>query len=357
MKRKIKLLAVVLALLAFTGCTQESIPELKPSIGTSVDTCVVLRGDVEKKRAYTAYVVPEYVELEAVRSGVVDNIYFWRGDAVEAGDVIAEIGTEGLLEQREELEERLEQARESWDMQVEMAYYDVASASARRGIPGTDEEMLELSIQQAQAACSYYAACRDIQLGQMERELERMDKAIEESRICAPCKGVVADLQLSKDMPVGSGTVVARVAKENSEYLFCDSGDNALAKTEEPCRIVVDGEDYEVRLIPYSEEDYRTAVLKGSVPAKFRLPVGADVKLGDRVLLLVQENFAKDALYVPVDAVMAIGTGRSGSYVYVLNGEGERVHTEVEIDFRTDAWVVLSSGVEEGDVLYVPTQA
>jgi len=94
------------------------------------------------------------------------------------------------------------------------------------------------------------------------------------------------------------------------------------------------------------------AMLANNVPARFRLPDGLDVQVGSSAQLRVVEREAKDALYLPKGAVFD-RAGLNCGYVYRMI-DGEKIYTEVTYAFQTASWVVISSGLEEGEVVYVP---
>ena len=125
-----------------------------------------------------------------------------------------------------------------------------------------------------------------------------------------------------------------------------------LARTKGECSMQLGDTVYPVELIEYTNEEFMAAVLANYVPARFRLPEDLSVQAGASAQLLVVNRRAEDALYLPKGAVYE-RSGLNNGYVYrIINGE--KVYTEVTYEFQTESWVVISSGLTEGEVVYVP---
>ena len=74
-----------------------------------------------------------------------------------------------------------------------------------------------------------------------------------------------------------------------------------------------------------------------------------EVQIGDYAAVYLYRSIAKDALYVPVNALHEDGGVR---YVYRASEDGQERVT-VETGVESDSFVEITSGLQEGDVVYV----
>ncbi len=81
------------------------------------------------------------------------------------------------------------------------------------------------------------------------------------------------------------------------------------------------------------------------------VPESATVLAGMKATTVIQLERAEDALTLPVEAVA--GTVDSGA-VYLRGMDGEPVETPVTLGTTDGTRIVVTSGVEEGDTVYVP---
>ncbi len=354
MKRKNSLLAGMLfsLCLCLSACSMTSVPDLKDSVTASFDSAVVQRGDVSILKVYNASVCYEFVPQDAVTAGTVERVLVSVGDTVSEGQLLAEIGTGALSARRAKLSTDLEESREDQERELRLLEYDLQSNTARQQEYGADPQMLTLEARELTARRDYLTACLELEQQQGERELARLDEQIEGSRIYAACSGNIVTLDLQTGRQVRAGQEVLRIAKEGSEHLLCTESDSSIARTTAKCVARVGDKEYPLTLIPYSYAEFQAALTAGTVPARFSFPEDAEVTAGQGAQLTVYAREAEDALYLPLRAVYGSDTSRHG-YVYRMI-DGEKVHTEVTVLFRTACWAVIE-GLEEGDVVYVPS--
>ena len=75
----------------------------------------------------------------------------------------------------------------------------------------------------------------------------------------------------------------------------------------------------------------------------------ANVSVGDSVTLEFYNNATEDALVVPSNAVFK---AKSEHYVYRMDGDAKK-KVKVTLGTKTDAYTQITSGLKEGDVVYV----
>lgn len=131
----------VLLCLAFliTGCASTDIASTTPPISSSesaAPTYVVQRGEVTRELEFTGRISPvEQMSLYFRDSGYVKQVYVKQGDRVKAGDLLAELETDDLLNQIAQAEVALNsaqlllsEAEKSLERQIASAELDVAVA-------------------------------------------------------------------------------------------------------------------------------------------------------------------------------------------------------------------------------------
>lgn len=353
MKKTIRFTALCMVLLLLCACaTNVQAPALNDSVRAQYDTATVLRGDVQQLSVYGAGISKEFLAADATASGVVQQVHVRLGDTVSEGDLVAQVDTNRLQARLDSLKAQLEQLTTRYEQQIASAEAQLQILSLQKTQSGADTVLLSLEEEKLQAKLTYLQGSLSEQAGQLERSIAEAEQAVELSYIYAPCDGVVAAVDAMAGRYVANGTTLIRIAREGSEYLLCTEGNSLLARTKGVCSMQLGDTVYPVELMEYSEEEFMAAMLSGNVPARFRLPEGLSVQVGDSAQLRVVEREAKDALYLPKGAVFE-GSGLNKGYVYRIV-DGEKIYTEVTYAFQTESWTVISSGLEEGEVVYVP---
>lgn len=352
MKRNNRWIALSAALLLLlSACSAPKAPQLNASVKAQFDTAEVLRGDVSLMNVYSAGISMEFEPACAAISGTVQQLHTQLGAVVKQGELLAQIGTEYLQERLETLQTQLTQLRSRYEQQLSSAQAQLKILQLQKSQNGADTQLLALEEEKTEARITYLTGCRDEQVQQLERAIAQAEQAVADSYVYAPCDGTVASVDTRIGWRTENGAELFRIAKTGSEYLLCTEGGASLALTKGECWMQLADQLYEVELIEYTDEDFTAALLAGNVPARFRLPEDLDAAVGDSAQLRVIELRAEDVLYLPRGAMYERG-GRSG-YVYRIV-DGEKVYTEVTYEFQTDSWVVITSGLEEGEVVYVP---
>lgn len=353
MKKMIRLTALCLALLLLCACSGEiAAPALKDSVRAQYDTATVLRGDVQSLSVYGAGISKEFLSAAATASGVVQQMHVRLGDVVAEGDLVAQVETDRLQARLDGLKAQLAQLNARYEQQIAAAEAQLQILALQKRQSGADIQLLGLEEEKQQAKIDYLQGSLTEQAEQLGRSIAEAEQALQASFVYAPCDGVVAGVDARAGQYVANGTILVRVAKEGSEYLLCTEGSAMLARTKGKCSMQLGDTVYPVELIEYTMEEYMALMLTGNVPARFRLPEGLAVTVGDSAQLRVVEREAEDALYLPKGAVFE-GSGLNKGYVYRIV-DGEKVYTEVTYAFQTASWIVISSGLEEGEVVYVP---
>ena len=102
--------------------------------------------------------------------------------------------------------------------------------------------------------------------------------------------------------------------------------------------------------VPYDDEEYvRLKMEDQNTPTRFLFQGEAPVSFGQSGTVLVYRAYSEDTLVVPKACVQS---DELGSFVNVIKEDGSREKTYVSVGIQTDAFIEITEGLEEGDVVY-----
>jgi HlyD family secretion protein len=156
----------------------------EPATPQAPDTVTVTRGDVQQSVTAPGYLVStQETILAAGISGRLDTLYVHPGDPVQAGDVLAELEIDRLLESIAQAEAdlalaqlRLSEAEKSHERQIVQKEQDLAAAQAR--LARAESDHLAAA---AQAELALFVA--EEQLARLEAQRPSYDAAAVDARI------------------------------------------------------------------------------------------------------------------------------------------------------------------------------
>ena len=362
MKRAAVLATAALLVLSLAGCSSGRLtaPPLRDSITVDYDTAAVTRGDVVRLTAYDGYVRATVENLTFSKDfGTMGEVYVSVGDRVEAGDVLARLDSTvydtALTTAQEALaarSTRLESDRRKAEIAISLAELDLSDAKARGNKNAVSQASLEVS--RLQNELKQLNETADLEIKKLERDIAQAETELADIELIAPCSGEVVAVPVSRPgTRVTSSTTILMVADDSRLYIQYDGGETLTNNYLKDKVIVARCGSGEYLLDPvlYSQEEYTRLILSGArPPARFQFKDAAvEAVPGDFAEVLIYEVDQKDVLRVPVNALYNNG---GTPYVYLIQN-GEKVYAEVEIGARSNSFVEIISGVEEGEIVYV----
>ena len=177
-----------------------------------------------------------------------------------------------------------------------------------------------------------------------------MKQTLEGTIVTAPCDGEgVYIAELTAGDRVAAHSPVAYIADQSRLYVRFDGSENIPDKSRTTA--FINGKEYGVIKEKYDQREYLSLVLSGrSPPTLFRFeraPEGA--RAGDFAALTVYEDERPGVLAVPVNSIY-YNVGEY--YVYLIIG-GQKVYNKVKCGMRTDSFVEITEGLQEGDEVFV----
>ena len=191
---------------------------------------------------------------------------------------------------------------------------------------------------------------QQLELRQKEAELAEAKTSTKNSRLYSPIQGeVVATSGGSGYMVQGGNTAVQVANMQAPRIKTAYVSGTKLAKASRYVALV-EGKEYKVEV--EEQELDREDVERGFYPSNTWFDFvdkNLSVEVGGSATIDLYTDAVEGALVVPYNAVF--GSGKE-KYVYIVEGDA-KIKTAVTTGTETDAYVQITNGVKEGEVVYV----
>ena len=282
--------------------------------------------------------------------GMVSRVYVVLGDPVKTGDLLAELNMYSAQSELASASSEIAQLRdklnyEGGQLALELQKADLELAAMAEG---TEKDLARVERDKLQAELDYLRDSANRRISALEDRIGELNTQLASRFIYAPCDGKVSAVNSGYGI-VSAGTAVVTIAVDG-EYEIRYDEDSTLGRNTFRSEGIINGVTYDLTQKELTQAEYLSYTYSHqTIPATFYLPEGAQVEVGDFVMLRVYSKEMDDVLYVPLNAFYR--SAAMNGYVYRIV-DGEKVYTDVSCLFTTDAWAVIT-GVEEGDVVYV----
>lgn len=355
-----RLLAAALCALCIGGCAHaEEAPELLEPVGVQLAAAEAVVGDISRITVYNGAVVPHVEELYFTVDGDIEEIYATYGQTVSAGDVLATLDQEAQIEQLEALGEQIDALRSEDDYAGQLARIDreilQLELEALMAQPDRDESAVELKrldIEEFDLSVELEDEFRQMELDRLEEEYAQLEAELGSAELIAPFDGrvmymndVAAGDRVSAYAPLIYLADETRLSIETeyvSEMVMISAVDMYALVGDARC-----GVEY----VPMDTEEYLTRVLSGEeLKSSFAFTEEAEnMTAGAYAAVCVETGRVENALIIPRNSLyMEMGV----RYVYVVE-DGVRTRREVETGVTNDWQAQITSGLEEGELVYV----
>lgn len=367
-KRWLKRLAVFMLCTAvsLTGCgekKQEAVPELIEPVGVDVDTAVVKKMDFSSVQSFQGEIVPNIKGLYFLSSGNIGKMYVSTGDKVKKGQLLATLssvdsGAKQLQKQLREKQKENKEANQITQCDIDKMKEELQQLKSRRkkakgkeAKTGLDKQIAEKeeNIGIAVLQLSQQKQTQQLELKHLRQDIAAAKKQTKESRIISPVNGEIISTAGGSGYMVQAGVTAVNVADMEHPRIQTDFVAKDLLAKASSYMAVVNGKQYQVT----AEEQELSAldIEMENFPANtwFDFVDAVNLKVGDSATLELYNDMEEDALVVPVNAVFHV---KRDNYVYKMNGD-VKVKTDVTVGNKTDAYIQILTGLEEGDMVYV----
>jgi len=367
----IKLLISCVFMLLLTACANQIAPSATPELispaASQIDTAIVERStfvNLERRTGVTRYVsVPLYFGDPVAPFG---EFHVRPGESVVEGQLLATLDTENLDEQIERHQTSLANIRVNHVILEEIRLLDIDIAIAEQANE-SHIDRLRMELRQLQAR-------HRMEVQHETERLERLQRRRQNAELRAPFDGQITNISnLHRGQHIGVMQTILHMT-DRSEIIIeavnmpqpdwaqagapgaaqvggfpllggiqVDAWIPLVVRRANYVHAHVSGQIFEVEYMPVLLEE------RSFRPVRFNLPPNMDIAAGEFVTLHFYIAHIDDALLVPENAVFTAG---ARAYVYrIVNGE--RIYTEVTIAARSEAFMVIADGLEEGDIVFV----
>ena len=354
--RKCKWLALTAAALMLTSCSllpvemeQRSVPVIKSYTQPDYTLAYAQWGDVVLTENVSCKYMPVSVEMLAFPIGgeYFGGIYVQKGDMVTAGQLLAELDTQGLDERITRAEADI--ASQEMDIRHLTERRDL-DVQARRALLAADPNASGESADDLLADWNRRIRSAKDSLAVAQERLEELRASLAQRRLYAGIDGAVTYVRTVKEGSQSvEGEAFIRVADASNSVFFGQTAHYDLLPEGTLVTLLVNREEVEASVV--SAETLGLADdepnSKGQKTVYFRLvtPDGT-LEAGDRATLTLLLAQSSDTLYIPARALHTVGDRK---FVYRKDENGLKIMVDVEIGLVTNTYVEVLSGLEEGD--------
>lgn len=353
--------AFLLLSLLLAGCAgagEPVAPPLREPAGMEQDIVTVTRGSISRLRTVSGLVLPEVLELSFTSTGPITDVLVSVGSQVQEGEPLVRLNTAALEAALESAKSQLEYSQTEYDLnlhrrelQLEIARLELQELK-NYGASATTRRLKEVQIEEQENQLAEFTGLWELNREDLVRNIGELEKQVAAGVLTAPCAGTVVYCAAAEGSYAMVNTPLVWLAKADSvtihtDYLTADAVNRAgeLYAT-------VDGYRVEVEYVPMARAEYLAMKASGdTMYSVFRVKDahGAKVEAGMEVVLFLASDRADDALILPANAVRR---DSAGFYVYRVTPEGQQRQAVTRGVF-TDALVQITSGLEEGEQVYV----
>ena len=361
MKRRWFIVSFLLLSLLLTGCAgggELVAPPLREPAGMEQDIVSVTRGSISRLQTHSGLVLPEVLELAFTVPGPITEVLVSVGSQVEAGEPLVKLNTASLETALESAKSQLAYTESEYELnlhkrelQLEIARLELEELKSY-GASSTARKLKEVQIEEQENQLAEFTGLWELNRAEQARSIGELEKQITAGVLTAPCAGTVVFCSAAEGSYAMVNTPVLWLAKADSvtirtDYLAVDKVNKAS-----DLYAMVDGYRVDVEYVPMDRKEFLAMKASGdTMYSVFRVrdAHGAQVKAGMEVVLFLASDHAEDALILPANAVRRDSTG---FYVYRVTPEGQQ-RQSVSRGIFTDALVQITSGLEEGEQVYV----
>jgi RND family efflux transporter MFP subunit len=335
----------LLAVFLLAGCIAQSSEPVPagPAYHHKVDTVIAEAQDrYQIPRRYTGIVTARQTAAVGFeRAGKLINIAVDEGDRVTNGTLLAELDTELLQRERDEIVAQRKETAARLDL-VEQNLKRI-NALVNKGHASVQQQDELISERKALAAA----------LERLAAALAVNRTQLEKSRLTAPFDAIVSHRFADTGVVIASGTPVLRLLQQGAmeARIGLPAASVSLVDINEPVELQADGAPLTGRVLSIgSEVDVNTR----TVPVRIALPADAGVVDGALIDLLLQEQIKHSGFWLPATSVT---DGLRGLWnVYTLQATETpdlyRIETrDVQIDHADSNRVFVSGALNDGEAV------
>lgn len=277
----------------------------------------------------------------------VTKVYVKEGDMVKKGQLLAELGSEDIRNQMDDLEYQiarnkmlLEHSQINEDNNISLLwanllYYRMGS-----------ENSVKSQVANMQQSGRYYREDLQDKIDFDEQQLESLQKTVKQSSVYANMDGTVSFVKENLEGSTSEKDEVVISVIDNTDCLFTVEGVEYADRFKADDLLdmdVISGTGTGAYVLkPAHMEQWKEKLLFSIVEQ----PEGISPEVGAMGYMAIVVDKVENAICLPLEA---IHVAEDKSYVYVLDDDGNRQLLWIETGLEGDTSVQVLSGLSEGD--------
>ncbi len=356
------LLALTPAAFLF-GCAERKLaaqaPELLEPVGAEADTAIAYKGAICEIETYEGLAVPKVKELSFAADGLIGEVNVYIGCPVKKGEILARLDVSAYETRLESLKSSADYESASYELEHLQAQCDIEIAKIEleklkaSDAPDTELRGKQIEIETLQNKFDSDARLFELSMKERNREISKLEEAIESGVIVSPCDGRVVYCTASEGGYAAAYAPLIWVADDSEIYISAKYISAEKVRSSYEVYATLAGKRVEVEYQPYDRAEYLSIVASGAEPkSKFTIKdnEGIQIESGMYAVIYVIRDYTDDALIIPSGALKRDNSGQL--FVYKLTN-GEKIKQTVKKGVATDALVQITEGLSEGDEVYV----
>ncbi|MCL2216463.1 MAG: hypothetical protein FWB91_05505 [Defluviitaleaceae bacterium] len=324
-------------------------PQILEPIGfvdphADISTCFVTRGPMEQISMRSGAVRVAWEPLFFETHGWVYEVYAMPGASVVAGQLLARLDSDAIAERIENQEEFI--ANRTRFRQLETERFMISMTMMQ--LDGADDAQMD----RAEILHNHEMDILNRDINNARRYLQELRRDMAQTELRAPAAGIIThDTWYGRFL----NTEISAMYLSPSQDIFVEYlGVNLFILPRAPrIEAHIEGRVHELIYTPMATEFEIAFRIHEGQPVDWRFEIlpadGHMPGLGAYASILFYTVDIPDALRAPVNALTVLP---EGSFIYRMEN-GEPVRTLVQVGDRTDTFVQILDGLEEGDEIVV----
>lgn len=361
MKRYMVLGLAMLLALSAVGCAKPAameVPELLEPVDSQMDLAEAVMDTVYTLTSFDGQIVPHVEQLQFAVGGTLDAFTVSIGDYVTTGQVVAQLREDQIREQMRALSKEKTHIKQLGKLSDKQLEVDISIAQTELeqmrvlNAPAYECSVKEVDIQKLQQQLKQAKELRSIQIQELDRKWILLNDKLENTKITAPCDGrVVYIASIRSGGAVQPFTTVLCIADEGRLKLQTEFMPETVVAKADKVYAKVGAYELPVTYIPFDSQELLFQMLSEDRSNSY-FDFGENSELvesGQFAVLQLLNSYKENVLTIPANALYRRGTS---PYVYKVV-DGQRIRCDVTVGVISDTKVEITSGLQEGDLVYV----
>ncbi len=359
--RKMLICILALLMLLSAGCANNGddyAPELKEPAGMEPDNITVGRGEICNIHTSEGLLLPQVHELSFGAGGLLNDVLVCVGSHVKEGDILARLDAAMFENALEAAVEELAYNEGVWSLSEEMARTQIRIAEVEleqlqlSGASKKEQELKAIHIAELKNKLEADMALWALSRSEFEGNIAHLEEQVAGSILTAPCDGTIVYSSADEGSYAMNDVGVFWLAEDTQLQISCDYITAEQISKAKRIYATLEGQVVEVEYVPLDRAEFIShSDNDEEINTVFRITDSGELDLESgmsAVVFLVMEH-ETDTLIIPS---CALRQDSNGQFVYLVQADGSQIRQPVKRGIYNDAYVQITEGLKEGDVVY-----